>query len=190
MKRINNILIKSLAVLLLIVVVIAAAGIVASSNSASYDTIEDKSGPETSYAYEILEPETWVGKELPVIDYIDIGEQLKTGNWLVLFYHYDCPDCQKAITELEKIAANLSGNDDFPQIAIIDVPPYGPSLQTSCSIGRLPEVKEWFITTPAMVLLKSGKVAQSWEQELPDFGSILDNISTETREKSLFAERR
>ena len=45
--------------------------------------------------YEVLEPETWIGKELPILEYIDIADQLKKGTWLILFYHHDCPDCRK-----------------------------------------------------------------------------------------------
>ena len=33
-----------------------------------------------SATYEVLEPETWIGQKLPVIENIDIAEQLKTGN--------------------------------------------------------------------------------------------------------------
>ncbi|HUT29914.1 MAG TPA: hypothetical protein VMX13_08990 [Sedimentisphaerales bacterium] len=48
-------------------------------------------------AYEVLEPESWVGKQLPILEHIDIADTLKTGNWLILLYHYDCPDCAEAI---------------------------------------------------------------------------------------------
>lgn len=53
--------------------------------------------PRITTRYEVLEPETWVGKELPILDNIDIGERLKKGAWLILFYHHDCPDCARAI---------------------------------------------------------------------------------------------
>lgn len=42
--------------------------------------------------YVILETETWVGKNLPILKYIDIGDQRNEGNWLLLLYHYDCPE--------------------------------------------------------------------------------------------------
>jgi len=50
-------------------------------------------------SYEVLEPETWVGKKLPILQHIDIGEKLSRGNWLILLYHHDCPDCAKAIAK-------------------------------------------------------------------------------------------
>jgi hypothetical protein len=135
-------------------------------------------------SYEVLEPEIWVGKELPILEYIDIGEKLKKGNWLVLFYHYDCPDCLEAIQKYEKIFRKIDINNIALGFAIIAIPPYGEGqviAGSPCVLGRLLDVKEWFVTTPAMVLLKDSKATQTWEQKLPDLGKILDNIFTERR---------
>jgi thiol-disulfide isomerase/thioredoxin len=123
-------------------------------------------------SYEVLEPETWIGKKLPIIDSIDIGEQLKTGNWLILFYHYDCPDCRAAISKLEQLARDLAGNENFPRIAFVAVPPYGdgPVHENSpCALGRLADVKEWFVTTPAVILMNSGIIKRVLaENNTPD----------------------
>ena len=127
--------------------------------------------------YEALEPDTWVGKKLPILDNIDIADILKTGNWLILLYHYDCPDCAKAIPVFEQMARDLEGNEDFMQIALIAVPPYGDgpvSENSPCTLGKLNEVKEWFVTTPAVALLKDGKVSRAWEEKAPDFEQIID----------------
>ncbi|MBN1187148.1 MAG: hypothetical protein JXB49_33025 [Bacteroidales bacterium] len=127
--------------------------------------------------YEVLEPETWVGKELPILDNIDIADTLKKGIWLILLYHHDCPDCARAIPEYEKIARDLEGNADFMQIALIAVPPYGRgpvSENSPCKLGKLNEVKEWFVTTPAVALLKNGKVSKAWEEKAPDFEQIIE----------------
>ncbi|MFC1781165.1 MauE/DoxX family redox-associated membrane protein [Planctomycetota bacterium] len=110
-------------------------------------------------SYEVLEPSEWVGKELPILEYIDIADTLRTGTWLVLLYHYDCPDCGVAIPQYEQMGRDLEGNEDFMQIALIAVPPYGRakiSENTLCTLGKLNEVKEWFLTTPAVVLLNNG----------------------------------
>ncbi len=142
-------------------------------------------------SYEVLEPETWVGKELPILEHIDIAESLKKGTWLVLLYHYDCPDCGTAIPKYENIARDLQGNEDFLRIALIAVPPYGRdpvSENCHCVLGRLAETKEWFVTTPAVVLLVNGKVTSAWEEKAPDFETILQNIAknNKTIEKSRF----
>lgn len=124
--------------------------------------------------YEVLEPATWIGKELPIIDYIDIGHQLKTGNWLLLLYHHDCPDCQKAITELKDIADNLAGNEDFLKIALIEVPPYGANIiNKNCILGQLDNSKEWFVTTPVIILLDQNQIQQTWEDSTTDFSEII-----------------
>ena len=130
--------------------------------------------------YEVLEPETWVGRELPILEHIDIAETLKKGTWLVLLYHYDCPDCGWAIPMYEKMARDLAGNEDFMQIALIAVPPYGRapvSEKCPCTLGRLPETKEWFVTTPAVVLLKGGQVTSAWEEKAPDFETIIQKVT-------------
>ncbi len=131
-------------------------------------------------SYKVLEPETWVGRELPILEYIDIAEALKKGTWLVLFYHYDCPDCARAIPMYEQMARDLEGNGDFLRIAFVAVPPYGrgPVSENSlCTLGRLAGTKEWFVTTPAVALLKDGQVRSAWEEKVPDFDTIIPKIA-------------
>ncbi|MFC1676516.1 protein disulfide isomerase family protein [Planctomycetota bacterium] len=132
--------------------------------------------------YIVLEPETWIGQKLPILENIDIGEQLKKGNWLVLFYHHDCPDCIKAIPKYEQIAHDLKGNEDFLQIALIEVPPYGQELvseNSPCVYGKLPDTKEWFITTPAAALLDNSTVTKAWEAQAPSFENIIGSFAVE-----------
>jgi hypothetical protein len=136
-------------------------------------------------SYEVLEPETWIGKRLPIVDYIDIGKQLEKGNWLVLFYHHDCPDCQKAIANLGWPGHQFGIEKTDLKVAIIEMPPYGGSIETSCTYGRLLNVKEWFISTPAVVLMKNRKITQVWGQEPLDIGSILDDIFVDVETKGI-----
>jgi len=146
--------------------------------------------------YEVLEPSEWVGKELPILEHIDIAETLKKGTWLVMLYHYDCPDCETAIPKYEQMASVLQGNGDFLRIALIAVPPYGrypghkgPVGENSpCTLGRLLETKEWFVTTPAVALLTDSLVTAAWEEKAPDFETILQNFAknVEISEKSIF----
>jgi hypothetical protein len=139
----------------------------------------------TTSSYEVLEPETWVGKRLPIIEYIDIADALRTGNWLILLYHHDCPDCTEAIPKYEQMARDLAGNGDFLQIALIETPPYGPPVaapDSPCTLGRLVDTKEWFVTTPAVALLTNGTVKQAWEAKVPDFDAILSKIASAEEE--------
>ncbi|UCG49940.1 MAG: hypothetical protein JSU94_09175 [Phycisphaerales bacterium] len=135
--------------------------------------------PVTS-SYEVLEPETWVGKKLPILEHIDIADLLKEGLWLVLFYHYDCPDCARAIRVYENIAREVSGNEGFVQIAFVEVPPYGQgpvSPDSPCVLGRLANVKEWFLTTPAVALLEDGRTKRAWEGQAPPLETIIESIA-------------
>ena len=140
--------------------------------------------------YEVLEPETWVGQELPILGHIDIGDRLGKGTWLLLFYHYDCPDCREAIPRYEQMARDLDGNGDFLRIALVEVPPYGPAvLGTSacCALGRLAATKEWFITTPAAALLTNTRVKVAWAQFAPDFNAVIAEIAASEGETAASA---
>lgn len=131
-------------------------------------------------SYEVLEPKTWIGKKLPILEYIDIADSLKKGNWLILLYHHDCPDCAAAIPKYEKMARDFAGNEDLLQIALIEVPPYAQGQargSSPCVPGRLAAVKQWFVTTPAVALLKDSRVTSVWEETSPDFDKIIESIT-------------
>ncbi|NIU14382.1 MAG: hypothetical protein GWN76_10340 [candidate division Zixibacteria bacterium] len=141
-------------------------------------------------SYEVLEPETWVGKKLPILGHIDIAYSLKKGNWLVLLYHHDCPDCAAAIPKYEKMARDFAGNEDFLQIALIEVPPYAQvqaSRNSPCVLGRLAAVKQWFVTTPAVALLTDGQVISAWEAKAPDMDTIIKNMAKNAEKTGKFA---
>jgi hypothetical protein len=89
------------------------------------------------------------------------------------------------------MARDLEGNEDFLKIALIAVPPYGRgpvSTNCPCTLGRLPETKEWFVTTPAVALLKNGQVTSAWEEKAPDFDEIFNKMTNFSKksEKSRF----
>jgi len=110
----------------------------------------------------LLEPETWVGKPFPLLDYIDIGDQLAEGDWIVLLYHHDCPSCREAIAAYERAACEFDGVG-ATRVALIEVPPYGPlahrlGSKTSIRAGRLSDAKEWAISTPTAIILSESNV--------------------------------
>ena len=118
-------------------------------------------------SYEVLEPETWIGKRLPILEYIDIGKQLEKGNWLVLFYHYDCPECQKQLPKIWQLALELRGNEDVLKIAICEIPPYNQESTLRDSylrVAKLMDKKKWFAETPSMILLRNNHVDLIWNK--------------------------
>ena len=118
------------------------------------------------------------------MDQIDIADELRTGIWVVLFYHFDCPNCAEAIPAYEEIYSSLKGNDDVLRFAFIEMPPYGDETQqlvskdTLCSKGRL--LKKWFVTSPLVVVLFDGEVMATWEGTAPGLDELLEAAFSET----------
>jgi thiol-disulfide isomerase/thioredoxin len=131
----------------------------------------------------VLNPEAWRGKRFPLLRYIDIGNQLAAGTWLVVLYHHDCPDCREAIPKYEQMAQDIAGQPDILRIALIEMPPYADTVHspvsrdTPCTLGQLNGAKEWFVTTPAAALLSNGSVKRAWEKTPPtDLGIIFEQM--------------
>jgi thiol-disulfide isomerase/thioredoxin len=136
-----------------------------------------KEPPAVTSAYEVLEPETWVGRELPILEQIDIGEQLREGNWLVVLYHHDCPDCAEALPQIEAMARELEGNEEFLRFALVEVPPFSDKKKTNqknIRIGQLGDCKEWFVVTPSYLLVKNSIVDQVGTRVFNHFKGIPD----------------
>ena len=58
----------------------------------------------------VLKPEKWSGKRFPLLDFIDIGERLRKGRWLVLLCRCDCPKCQQVVEDLPELRTHLVFN--------------------------------------------------------------------------------
>jgi hypothetical protein len=108
----------------------------------------------------VLDVENWKGRQFPVLDFIDIGERLNTGRWLVILYHADCPRCEEVIKGLEE-----AGNDGDLKVTLIEVPLFsgfaeGPRLGTNKTflLGKLAPTKRWLIVTPVLLRLEEGVV--------------------------------
>ncbi len=54
--------------------------------------------------------------------------------------------------------------------------------RSACVLGRLAEVKEWFLATPVVAFLKNAEVESAWEAETPGFEAILPNIAATDEE--------
>ncbi len=132
--------------------------------------------------YEVLEPNTWIGKELLILDHIDIANQLELGNWLVVLYHHGCPDCRTVIPEYKRMAEDLQGSD-FLRIALVEVPPYRTVItqhDVAWIWGQLDKSKQWFVVTPAAMIVVDGHVRAVYGQKVPDIARILsDAVATE-----------
>jgi hypothetical protein len=148
---------------ILVLVVWLAVGVPVGIASAGYreTTLSDAGELVGNGERVILEPEKWVGKRFPLLDYIDIGESLKNGKWIVVLYHHDCPKCQRAIEDMSREILREGAKS---RLALVEVAPYGDveargTLSAAgVALGRLSEMRDWFITTPTKARLEDGVV--------------------------------
>jgi hypothetical protein len=113
----------------------------------------------------ILEPQAWLNKPLAIMEDIDSAEQLRTGRWLLILYHYDCDNCLKAIPAYIALANSISrAKPSNPRIAFIVMPPVAPVGQDpipdspNYSHLILRPIHDWFATTPVVVAIDNGIV--------------------------------
>jgi hypothetical protein len=111
----------------------------------------------------VVKPEKWLGRRCPLLPYVDIGDELSRGRWLVVLYHHDCPICREVVPAYEAKARVGESDPTAPRVAFLAVPPHGAPLWQfapgrSCLKGRLTESKEWFVVTPAVIRLQDGVV--------------------------------
>ena len=119
--------------------------------------------PQVTAAYEVLEPSQWIGSTLPILEQIDIADQLRRGRWLVLLYHHDCPDCQALFPRYRRLAADLKENGSLLRVALIEISPYGDEQLLAgalCATGRLSDAKRWLVRTPVALGLVEGRVVR------------------------------
>lgn len=148
-------------VLSTIVIVGVPSGIIMAHSGPKASIVE---GLIEGRSYTILEPQKWVGKRLPLLPRISIGERLVSGEWTVVLYHYDCPNCRTVLPEFVKTAEEWARARDRRRMAFIEVPPYAPvgenpvSGTFACLLGQLPEGRTWFVRTPTVITLVDGEV--------------------------------
>lgn len=94
-----------------------------------------------------LLPEMW-NESLPILGFlepIEIRGQLQEGEWTVVFYHHDCPQCRQSII-------NLAVNGTT-SVVCIEIPPYGRNdyIPDSFIKARLSNQWGWSIKTPFVI---------------------------------------
>ena len=132
--------------------------------------------------YEVVDTTQWTKSQnlWPMLEYTDIKQQLQTGFWVILLYHYDCPDCAQAIPKYDQMHKSLKGNENAINFAFIEIPPYGRADQqlvghdSEVVCGRLSDAKKWFLQTPVVVVLHNGEALKVWEGTAPGFDELLN----------------
>jgi thiol-disulfide isomerase/thioredoxin len=133
--------------------------------------------------YEVIDTNEWVTQKQnlwPMLEDIDIKQQLQSGLWVVLLYHCDCPDCAKAIPKYEEMYKSLKGNENAINFAFIEMPPYGDEKQqlvspdSEVTRGKLNDIKKWFVQTPVVVVLHNGETLKAWQGTAPGLDELLN----------------
>jgi hypothetical protein len=109
----------------------------------------------------VLQPQEWLGQHFPLVPYINLGDLLLKGQWEVLLYHSNCPDCETALAGMAR--RSTIGATEEPRRAAVAVPPYGTTGNAvddrgRIARGKLSEELDWFVETPLLVSLADGKV--------------------------------
>ncbi|MEN6386307.1 MAG: MauE/DoxX family redox-associated membrane protein [Phycisphaerales bacterium] len=135
--------------------------------------------PMVSEKYEVLDVKNWTPQQRwQLLDFINIKDQIQTGEWVVFMYHNDCPDCREALPKYEKMYSDLKGNN--VDMAFIEMQPYETGdlqlvpANTKVNRGKLSDVKAWYVETPVVVVLRDGMVLKAWQGYAPTFDELIE----------------
>jgi hypothetical protein len=117
----------------------------------------------------------WVGKPLPMLDAIDIGNQIGRGRWIVTFYRADCTACHEAIERMQ--SAYKPGGTPHALIEVSGASMANDlvSLPRGWIKGSLSGADGRTIATPITVTLQDGVVLPA---AAPTTGGTASNFSS------------
>ncbi len=126
----------------------------------------------------LLEPETWVGKRFPLLDWIEIDSQLDQGRWSVVLHRAGCGKCEQLLREFSERRGDellASGQQvafvsfDAEDDGVDNAVPRGPGFVS----GSLLDSYRWFGQAPLQLELRDGIVEHTpRSQELTFAGSF------------------
>jgi hypothetical protein len=98
----------------------------------------------------VFDPAEWIGRPLPFVGEIDIGDELSRGTWTVLFYRRGCPLCEAVLACYER---GQAGGVPDHRVALVELPPQearpavGASQEAATGLrrGRLDPKSRWFV---------------------------------------------
>ena len=131
----------------------------------------------------VLEPEKWIGKCPPILEYVEINNDLANGKWIAVFYYHGCSDCGELMPKVKSLVCKTTGHPDDVNLAFIEVPPYRDNrseidAHNQFTYGRLSKCHDWFVVTPTVVYMVNGKVHAVWKKHLPDTATIAKIITS------------
>lgn len=115
-------------------------------------------------------------QDLVFLDDIDVASQIKEGEWALLLYHHQDPDCADTLSRYQRLAERLRDKKrTASKVALIEVPPYGqPALDDKstplCLHGRLAVNQDRTIQTPVELRVRDG-IVKATSKNLPGLRS-------------------
>lgn len=155
---------------------VAVAGAVAFALARGLTLASAEFGTSGGVAVVVLEPETWVGKPLPIADQIvadaDIVPPITQGVWVIVFYHGSCPECRATLARVVAAATqDATGSDPAARRyllvetnASVSAPAGNVALGKTCLHARLNGERTWLVRTPSVVWLSAGIVERVSER--------------------------
>jgi hypothetical protein len=127
-----------------------------------------------------LEPTKWVGRRFPLLPYLVHADEIRTGDWTLLFYRSDCSICEPIKRDFQQVSgqadttiASSIGLALVDFVSSSDERPVGGSVGTSdrrIQKLRLQSGSEWIVQTPFLVRLHDGDVVRVYPE--PDHAAI------------------
>ncbi|MBI3469578.1 MAG: hypothetical protein HY000_41790, partial [Planctomycetes bacterium] len=108
--------------------------------------------------YVIAEPAAWSGRPFALLDYLDIGNELRVGKHTVVFVRPGCPKCESLLTEVEREKAARGRASEVVVVAVRQAHGASDLPSPSLRVARLTTDYQWVIETPLVVRLENGTV--------------------------------
>jgi hypothetical protein len=116
-------------------------------------------------AFSPLTSDDWAKSPDSLFDSIAEGDKLRTGQWTLVFYHFNCPVCRDAIQKYRAIDNALRAQPNRPRLAFVAVPPIttdpsdpGHASNNAAHFILKPD-RELTTAMPVVVTLRDGKVS-------------------------------
>lgn len=125
--------------------------------------IQLEGGPSFSTAADaaLLDPQSWMGRRLPLLDCLESETALASGAWTIAVVQPDCAKCREFVNGQFR-SAIIGEQKSEP--AIISLAAQGPAFAFSTSIPVFETTqcrKKWFGETPFVIQLKDGVVVST-----------------------------
>ena len=106
--------------------------------------------------------ENWTGRQLPILEHINVSRSVARGNWTLIFYHDDCEKCREVISKIARSGRELKS------VILVEVPPFaGMTLRPQSEWeqlfvhGKLASSRRWVVETPQILRVENGIVIRS-----------------------------